>query len=96
MPKKAKKHNKRTGRDYRAEYARYQGKPAQIKRRAKRNKARALMIKRGKARKGDGKDVHHSDSRSLSTKGLRVVSRSKNRGFRRSKTGKNLGLRKKK
>lgn len=44
-----------------------------------------------------GKDVHHKNSRSMSSKGsnLAVISKSKNRGFRRDKNNKNLGLRRK-
>ena len=34
-------------RNYRQEYDRYQGKPNQIKRRSSRNKARAIMAKKG-------------------------------------------------
>ena len=46
-------------RDYGKEYARYHGKPEQIKERAQRNAARAEMVKRhGKAALA-GKDVHH-------------------------------------
>ncbi len=41
-------------RDYKAEYANYQGKPEQIKNRAERNAARAQLEKAGKVRKGDG------------------------------------------
>lgn len=81
-------------RSYREEYLRYHSKPAQKKRRALRNKARRLAAsKLGKAAIR-GKDVHHTDSKKLSTKGIRVISKSRNRGFRRSATGKNLGLKK--
>jgi hypothetical protein len=46
-------------RDYKREYEQYHGKPSQIRNRAKRNGARALMIKkRGKAAVA-GKDVDH-------------------------------------
>lgn len=92
MPVKKKAKKKRR---YDLEYARYHSKPAQKKRRAARNKARRKMVKAGKAKKGDGKDVHHKNSKSMSSSAsnLAVVSRKKNRGFKRSKTGKNLGLR---
>lgn len=46
-------------RDYKQEYANYQGTPEQKKRRAARNKARAMMAKKGLVKKGDGKDVNH-------------------------------------
>lgn len=72
-------------RDYAKEYREYHSKPEQIKKRASRNAARALMIKAGKARKGDGKDVDHKDrnANNNSIKNLRVVSQKKNRGWRR-------------
>jgi hypothetical protein len=38
----------------------YDASPARRKARAARNRARRAAIKAGKARKGDGKDVHHS------------------------------------
>lgn len=80
-------------RNYKKEYANYHSSPKQKKRRALRNKARRVAVKKlGKAAVR-GKDVHHTDSKGLSTKGIRVISKAKNRGFRRSKTGKNLGLR---
>mgnify|MGYP001462671642 CR=1 FL=1 len=77
-------------RNYRAEYDRYQGRPEQIKRRAARNKARAKMIKLGRARKGDGKDVHHRNNRPKdnSARNLAVISKSRNRSFRRKGPGK--------
>jgi hypothetical protein len=70
-------------RDYRHEYDAYQGKPEQVKNRAKRNTARAEMEKAGRVSKGDGKDVDHI--KRLATGGtttpsnLRVQSKSKNR-----------------
>ena len=45
----------------------YQAKPEQKKRRAKRNNARARLMKEGRVRKGDGKHVDHK--RSLSKGG---------------------------
>lgn len=69
-------------RDYKEEYRRYHSKPEQVKRRAGRNKARRLMIKAGKARKGDGKDVDHKDRnpRNNSRSNLRIQSKHVNRG----------------
>ncbi len=49
-------------RNYRQEYDNYQGKSEQKKNRAGRNAARRMMIKEGRAQKGDGKDVHHKDN----------------------------------
>lgn len=68
-------------RDYKKEYREYHAKPAQKKRRAGRNKARALMIKAGKVRKGDGKDVDHKNKNTLDNRmsNLQIMSRSKNR-----------------
>ena len=68
--------------------AKYNSKPEQKKRRAKRNAARRAMIKAGKVRKGDGKDVAHLDNnpRNNSSKNLAVQSRAKNRSFKRTKT----------
>jgi hypothetical protein len=75
-------------RNYRKEYDNYQGKPAQKKRRAKRNAARREMEKKGKVRKGDGKDVAHkngnpNDNRA---KNLGVQRKSKNRSYARTKS----------
>jgi hypothetical protein len=46
-------------RNYAMEYRNYHGKPKQRKERAKRTKAREEMIKKGRVRKGDGKDIDH-------------------------------------
>jgi hypothetical protein len=48
--------------------AKYNSKPEQKKKRAARNKARRTMIREGKARKGDGKDVMHEDGNALNNK----------------------------
>ena len=70
-------------RNYKREYALYHGKPEQIKRRAGRNKARRQAVAAGKAKKGDGKDVHHKNGNTLdnSAKNTAVISRSKNRAM---------------
>jgi hypothetical protein len=55
-----------------------------------RNKARAEMMKKGRAHKGDGKDVDHK--RPIVKGGgnghsnLRVVSKKANRSFRRTRS----------
>ena len=76
-------------RNYRREYLRYHAKKKQKKRRAQRNAARSKMVKSGKAKKGDGKDVHHKnrDTSDNSSKNLAVVSKSANRSFSRKKKG---------
>lgn len=67
-------------RNYPAEYDQYHGKPGQIKNRASRNKSRAIMEKKGKVRKGDGKEVDHIDGNPRKRKGnLQVLSRTANR-----------------
>ena len=73
-------------RDYKAEYEKYHGTAAQKKNRAQRNAARRKMMKAGKVRKGDGKDVAHKkamDKGGTNGHGLKVESKSKNRSFRR-------------
>tara|TARA_Y100001938_G_scaffold117406_1_gene161917 strand:+ start:1617 stop:1868 length:252 start_codon:yes stop_codon:yes gene_type:complete len=75
-------------RNYRAEYDNYQGSAKQKKRRAARNKARRMMVRLGKARKGDGKDAHHKDGNPLNSipKNIRMESKKSNRSFPRTKT----------
>jgi|TARA_R100001510_G_C7586014_1_gene157314 hypothetical protein len=74
-------------RNYRQEYDRYQGTAKQKKARARRNAARRLMMRLGKVRKGDGKDVAHRDNNTKNIKrsNLRVQSASSNRSFARTK-----------
>lgn len=68
-------------RNYRREYDSYHSKPAQKKNRASRNQARSILMKAGRVRKGDGKDVDHRNGnpRDNSAKNIRVMSRSRNR-----------------
>lgn len=74
-------------RNYKKEYNSYHKRPKQKKRRAQRNSARSKMVKAGRARKGDGKDVDHKNRNTADnrSKNLRVVSKSKNRSFSRPK-----------
>lgn len=78
-------------RDYKKEYATYQGTPEQIKNRAKRNAARREMVEDGRVHKGDGKDVDHRkaliNGGSNRESNLRVLSQKANRGFRRDSKG---------
>ena len=56
------------------------------KERANRNLARRKMMRKGKVKKGDGKDVHHVGGNALNKKSkLKVVSASKNRSYPRTK-----------
>jgi len=75
-------------RNYRKEYDNYHSSSKQKKNRAARNGARRKAMKAGRASKGDGMDVHHVKplAKGGSRKGkTRVVSKSKNRSFRRTK-----------
>lgn len=49
----------KSDRNYKHEYAEYQGTAQQKKNRAERNAARRAMMKAGKVHKGDGEDVNH-------------------------------------
>ena len=75
-------------RPYKKEYEEYHGKPAEKKKRAKRNAARREMERAGKVHKGDGKDVDHATPLSKggtnSKKNLRVKASSANRSFARN------------
>lgn len=77
-------------RNYEQEYQNYQGTAEQKKNRAQRNAARAKLVKDGKAHKGDGKDVGHVkaiDKGGSIKDGLRLVSKSANRSFKRDSKG---------
>ncbi len=79
-------------RDYKKEYENYHSKPKQKINRAKRNAARAEAMKDGRVSKGDGKDVDHKKplikGGSNHKSNTRVVSKSTNRSFARTKTAK--------
>ena len=81
-PKKKRKYNKSTGRNYNSDYKKFQSSPEQIEDRSSRNGARRKAEKQGKVKKGDGKDVHHVDGnpQNNSSKNLRIVPKSENRG----------------
>lgn len=64
----------------------YEAQPEQVKNRTARNAARAKLMKAGKVSKGDGKDVAHVkafDKGGTNKDGVRVVSKSANRSFKR-------------
>ena len=78
-------------RDYAKEYRDFHAKPEQVKRRAARNKSRAIMKKKGA--KVAGKDVDHKDHnpQNMSSKNLRVISVKKNRSDNKHKKNKVYG-----
>jgi hypothetical protein len=68
--------------------AKYNSKPEQVNNREDRNRARAKMVREGKARKGDGKDVAHKDGNTDNNNGsnLTMQSKRKNRSYARTKS----------
>jgi hypothetical protein len=78
-------------RDYKKEYANYQGTEEQKKNRAKRNAARKMMVDAGKVRKGDGKHIDHktpiSKNGGNGKDNLSVKDGKDNMSYPRTKTG---------
>lgn len=78
-------------RDYQKEYKKYNSRPSVVKKRIQDNKARRMMMKAGKAKVGDGKDVDHRIPQSKGGKttlaNLQVITAGDNRSFRRNKDG---------
>jgi len=76
----------RKPRDYKAEYAKYQGTPAQKKNRAVRNAARNTLLA-----KGDGKHVNHktpiSKGGGNAPSNLSVKTEANNSSYPRTKAG---------
>jgi|TARA_B100000809_G_scaffold249468_1_gene280851 hypothetical protein len=69
-------------RNYRKEYDTYHKSERQKKRRAGRNKARSIVIKKKGKKAVAGKDVHHAD-RNTNNNGLsnlKIQSKKQNRG----------------
>lgn len=68
----------------------YNARPEMVNRREDNNLARAEMMRAGKVKKGDGKDVAHKkalDNGGLtSIKNLEVETAKKNRGWRKTAT----------
>lgn len=83
--------DKSEGRNYKKEYAAYQGTDEQKKNRAKRNAARSRLEKEGKVSKGDGKDVNHkrplSKGGGNSRSNLEAVDARKNKTYARTSKG---------
>ena len=68
----------------------YGNTPEQVKNRMERNRARYKLLKEGKVRKGDGKDVAHvkaADKGGSIKDGVKVEPRSSNRSFDRDSKG---------
>ena len=75
-------HKDKEKRDYKCENKAYGSRPDQKKRRAARNKARSDAEKKGLVRKGDGKDVHHTQPNGdLRDSPVVVISASVNRSM---------------
>lgn len=76
--------DKAHGRRYDLE-RKYEDSPKQVKKREKRNAARAKLSKEGKVSKGDGKDVDHIHGvgRGNSDQNLRAISEHQNRDYPR-------------
>lgn len=78
-------------RDYKQEYANYDGTPEVKKKRAQRNKARRMLEREGVVKKGDGKDVDHvtplSKGGTTARSNLKAKSASANRSFKRTSSG---------
>jgi len=68
-------------RDYKKEYAATHGTPEGKADRAARGRARYKLMKEGKVKKGDGKEVDHKNfnPEDNSKKNLRVISKKANR-----------------
>ena len=66
----------------------YNARPEMVNRREDNNLARAQMMRAGKVKKGDGKDVAHiralDSGGSTSASNLKVESAKKNRGWRKT------------
>lgn len=78
-------------RDYKREYAKYQGTAEQRANRSERTVARNQANADGRTSKGDGTNLDHrvplSKGGSSAKSNLRVVSESRNKSFSRNKDG---------
>jgi hypothetical protein len=97
--KKTAKHYQKNKESYKKklEYdKKYNARPDKKDERASRGRARYALMKDGRVRKGDGKDVAHKDNnpKNNSSKNLKIQSASKNRAH--GMTGRNKSKRSKK
>ncbi len=78
-------------RDYKKEYANYDGTEEVKKKRAQRNKARRMLEREGVVKKGDGKDVDHmtplGKGGTSARSNLKAKPASANRSFPRKANG---------
>ena len=68
----------------------YEAQPEQVKNRSARDAARDKLMKDGKVKKGDGKDVAHKvafDKGGSNKQGVTVQSAAQNRSFKRDSKG---------
>lgn len=77
---------------HRKNQSKFEHKPSEIRKRVQRNRARAIMVKRGLAHKGDGKDVDHKHGLGggNGSKNLRVISKHQNRAYPRTSQHKQI------
>lgn len=75
-------------RAHRKAQAKYQKSAVQVQKRENRNKARQTLIREGKAKVGDGKDVMHKNGNALDNRSSnwKLGSRHKNRSYARTKS----------
>lgn len=76
-------------------YRKYHASDRAKKQRAARNRARREAEEAGKVRKGDGKEVDHkralSNGGSTAKSNTRVISRKRNRSYRRDRNNRPIG-----
>ncbi len=72
-------------RNYAKEYTTYYGKSEQIKRCDARNKARAIMLKKGLVRKNDDMHVDHKNKNSLDNRVSNLRSNTQKTNLSRTK-----------
>jgi hypothetical protein len=82
-------------RDYKREYANYQGRPEQIARRSSRNKARRAAVKSGLISRRAKVDINHKDGNPLNNKvsNLQPLGARRNRSFPRTADGRKVNPR---